>query len=69
MTCRYVPPLPRLSYHEAVGQFQRTLLEATLREHDGCRSAAARALGLSRTYFHRLIRALKIDVPARRRAA
>jgi DNA-binding NtrC family response regulator len=59
------------SYHGAVSEFKRRLIEATLRQAQGNRTHAARALGLQRTYLLRLIRDLGVVAPpppARRRA-
>ena len=51
------------SYHGAVYDFKRRLIEATLHRSHGNRTHAARALGLQRTYLLRLIRELGVDVP------
>jgi DNA-binding NtrC family response regulator len=48
--------LPANEYQRAVETFKRELLALTLAAHGGNRSRAARALGLQRTYFVRLIR-------------
>jgi DNA-binding NtrC family response regulator len=64
-----VPPLA--SYHGAVSEFKRRLIEATLHQVRGNRTHAARALGLQRTYLLRLIRELGVVAPPpppRRRA-
>lgn len=50
-------------YHREVEKFKKQLLRTTLEEHRGNRTRAARALGLQRTYFLRLIRNFEIDVP------
>jgi len=58
--------LPRLadhSYHGAVCEFKRRLIEATLHQARGNRTHAARALGLQRTYLLRLIRDLGVAAP------
>ncbi|HEY7362685.1 MAG TPA: helix-turn-helix domain-containing protein [Methylomirabilota bacterium] len=58
--------LPRLadhSYHGAVCEFKRRLIEATLYQARGNRTHAARALGLQRTYLLRLIRDLGVAAP------
>lgn len=47
---------PGNEYQRAVEEFKRELLVLTLAAHGGNRSRAARALGLQRTYFVRLIR-------------
>jgi DNA-binding NtrC family response regulator len=54
---------PVKRYHDAVAWFKRELLAQTLSAHGGNRSRAARALGLQRTYFIRLIRDFGVDVP------
>jgi DNA-binding NtrC family response regulator len=59
------------SYHGAVSDFKRRLIEATLHQVRGNRTHAARALGLQRTYLLRLIRELGVVAPPpppRRRA-
>ncbi len=50
--------------HEAVRQFKRDLITMTLEATGGNRSEAARRLGIQRTYLHRLIRELEIQIPA-----
>jgi DNA-binding NtrC family response regulator len=50
----YKPPVNE--YQRAVEQFKREFLALTLAAHRGNRSRAARALGVQRTYFVRLIR-------------
>ena len=52
-----------VSYHGAVWDFKRRLIEATLHQARGNRTHAARALGLQRTYLLRLIRDLGVAVP------
>ena len=47
---------PVNEYQRAVVKFKRELLVLTLAAHGGNRSRAARALGVQRTYFVRLIR-------------
>jgi DNA-binding NtrC family response regulator len=55
------PPLlaspipPTRSYHAATVAFQRGLLRQALAQAQGNHTAAARALGLQRTYFERLL--------------
>jgi DNA-binding NtrC family response regulator len=46
-----------------VSEFKRRLIETSLREADGNRTHAARALGLQRTYLLRLIRELHVAAP------
>jgi DNA-binding NtrC family response regulator len=67
----YKPPANE--YQRSVEKFKCELLALTLAAHGGNRSRAARALGVQRTYFVRLIRqfGLAKRVPAasvRRRA-
>ena len=50
-------------YHQEVEKFKKQLLRTTLEAHRGNRTRAARALGLQRTYFLRLIRNFEIKVP------
>jgi DNA-binding NtrC family response regulator len=50
----YKPPANE--YQRAVESFKRELLTQVLAAQGGNRSRAARALGLQRTYFVRLIR-------------
>jgi DNA-binding NtrC family response regulator len=50
----YKPPVNE--YQRAVDTFKREFLVLTLAAHSGNRSRAARALGVQRTYFVRLIR-------------
>jgi DNA-binding NtrC family response regulator len=50
-------------YHREVEKFKKQLLQTTLEAHRGNRTRAARALGLQRTYFLRLIRNFEINVP------
>jgi DNA-binding NtrC family response regulator len=52
-----------VSYHGAVCDFKRRLIEATLLQAHGNRTHAARALGLQRTYLLRLIRELGVAAP------
>lgn len=48
--------------HEMVRQFKRDFIAMTLQATQGNRSEAARRLGIQRTYLHRLIRELEIQV-------
>ncbi len=54
---------PAATYHGAVSEFKRRLIETTLRQAQGNRTHAARALGLQRTYLLRLIRDLGVTAP------
>ncbi len=56
-------PEPALGYHDAVSEFKRRLIEATLHRARGNRTHAARTLGLQRTYLLRLIRELGVAAP------
>lgn len=53
-----------VSFHGAVCDFKRRLIEATLLHAHGNRTHAARALGLQRTYLLRLIRELGVAAPS-----
>ena len=66
-TDRRYTKVPVTRFHEIVEQFRRTLIIETLRAHKGNRTAAARAIGLQRTYLLRLIREYGIDVPPQSR--
>jgi DNA-binding NtrC family response regulator len=50
-----------LSYQEATDRYRRELIMNVLQQTNGNRSAAARLLGLERSYFQKLIKAFKID--------
>jgi Nif-specific regulatory protein len=50
-----------LSYREALDAFKKQLIRRTLGQTKGNRAAAARALGLQRTYLSRLIKSLRVD--------
>jgi len=52
-----------ITFHGAVSDFKRRLIEASLRHAHGNRTHAARALGLQRTYLLRLIRELGVTAP------
>jgi hypothetical protein len=61
---------PTLSYHDATAAFQRELLRQALTQ--GNHTAAAQALGLQRTYFHRWrnslgLREAHLDIPCIRK--
>ena len=49
------------TYHGAVDEYRRELIEKTLAETQGNRAAAAKILGLQRTYLSRLIKALRVS--------
>jgi DNA-binding NtrC family response regulator len=48
------------SYHGAVEDYRRQLIAKTLAQTDGNRAAAAKILGLQRTYLSRLIKSLRV---------
>jgi DNA-binding NtrC family response regulator len=50
-----------LSFYEAVDQYRRELIARTLAQTSGNRAAAARILGLQRTYLSRLIKNLHVS--------
>jgi anaerobic nitric oxide reductase transcription regulator len=53
------PPVPSaLGFHEAMNAYKRRLLAEAIARHDGNRAAAARELGLQRTYLYRLTKQL-----------
>jgi Nif-specific regulatory protein len=49
------------SYHEAIDDYRRELIEKTLAQTQGNRAEAAKILGLQRTYLSRLIKALRVS--------
>jgi Nif-specific regulatory protein len=49
------------SYHKAIDDYRRALIERTLAQTQGNRAEAAKILGLQRTYLARLIKALGIS--------
>jgi DNA-binding NtrC family response regulator len=49
------------SYHGAIDEYRRELIEKTLAQTQGNRAAAAKILGLQRTYLSRLIKALRVS--------
>lgn len=57
-----------MTLHEAERAFRYRTIRAALVEADGCRMAAAKALGLKTSYLFKLMRDLGItDVPPRER--
>ncbi len=54
------PAAPGRSYEEAVRNFKRRLILRALRECGGSKTEVARALGVTRSYLHRLMNQLKI---------
>jgi len=71
LTLRHLPPRISVgestagsdnpSYREAIDAAKRELIRKTLTETQGNRAAAAKALGLQRTYLSRLIKTLRIS--------
>jgi DNA-binding NtrC family response regulator len=51
----------RYSYHDAVNDYRREIIAKTLAETQGNHAAAAKILGLQRTYLSRLIKTLRVD--------
>jgi DNA-binding NtrC family response regulator len=49
------------NYHDAVDAFRRELIAKTLEQTQGSKAAAAKMLGLQRTYLSRLIKSLGIE--------
>jgi DNA-binding NtrC family response regulator len=49
------------SFHEAVRTFKRELVRSALRAHSGNKLKAARELGISRCYLHRLLNTFKVN--------
>jgi DNA-binding NtrC family response regulator len=49
------------NYHDAVDAYRRELIAKTLEQTQGSRAAAAKMLGLQRTYLSRLIKSLGIE--------
>ena len=52
--------LPEGSFHESVRAFKRELVRSALRMHAGNKLQAARKLGISRCYLHRLLNQLEV---------
>ena len=48
------------SFHKAVQSFKRELVRSALRMHGGNKLKAAKELGISRCYLHRLLNQLRI---------
>jgi two-component system, NtrC family, response regulator AtoC len=48
------------SYHEAIDDYRRELIAKTLAQTQGNRAAAAKLLGLQRTYLSRLMKTLRV---------
>jgi len=55
------PALESSNYHDAVDAYRRELIAKTLEQAQGSRAAAAKMLGLQRTYLSRLIKSLGIE--------
>ena len=52
--------LPKGSFHEAVRGFKRELVRSALATHSGNKLKAAKELGISRCYLHRLLNQLNV---------
>jgi len=52
--------LPKGSFHEAVKGFKRELVRSALEMHSGNKLKAAKELGISRCYLHRLLNQLNV---------
>jgi len=61
VTEKSAPLSKELPYHKAIDAFRKSLVEKALAESNGSRVAAAKALGIQRTYLSRLIKTLRID--------
>jgi DNA-binding NtrC family response regulator len=66
LPAKVISTVPKLvptgfTYHGAVDEYRRELIEKTLAETQGNRAAAAKILGLQRTYLSRLIKALRVS--------
>jgi transcriptional regulator with PAS, ATPase and Fis domain len=56
--------LPKGSFHQAVKGFKRELVRSALAMHNGNKLKAAKELGISRCYLHRLLNQLNmIEAP------
>lgn len=55
------PAIESSNYHDAVDAYRRELITKTLEQVQGSRAAAAKMLGLQRTYLSRLIKSLGIE--------
>jgi two-component system, NtrC family, response regulator HydG len=53
--------LPKGSFHEAVKGFKRQLVRSALSVHGGNKLKAAKELGISRCYLHRLLNQLNVE--------
>ena len=53
--------MPRGSFHESVRGFKRELVRAALAMHGGNKLRAAKELGISRCYLHRLLNQLNVE--------
>jgi transcriptional regulator with PAS, ATPase and Fis domain len=56
--------VPRGSFHDAVKGFKRELVRSALAMHGGNRLKAAKELGISRCYLHRLLNQLHVTAGA-----
>lgn len=60
--------LPKGSFHDAVKGFKRELVRSALGMHNGNKLRAARELGISRCYLHRLLNQLNIGLDTEEQA-
>ena len=66
LPARVVSSVPKIlrdgfSYHEAIDDYRRELIEKTLAQTQGNCAEAAKILGLQRTYLSRLIKTLRVS--------
>ena len=57
-----LPSFENLTYHEAIDQYGRHLVEQAIRHAGGNQTKAAEALGLQRSYLARLVKQKNIEV-------
>ncbi len=60
--------LPKGSFHDAVRGYKRELVRSALAMHDGNKLKAAKELGISRCYLHRLLNQLNVAEAAEEEA-
>ena len=53
--------MPKGSFHESVKGFKRELVRSALEVHRGNKLKAAKELGISRCYLHRLLNQLNVE--------
>ena len=61
-TPRGLPSFENLTYHDAMDQYGRYLVEQAIRRAGGNQTKAAEALGLQRSYLGRLVKQKNIDI-------